>query len=109
MDKIEIFKQCKADAVKHNNYEELKKGNNVIYKVTNPISGLLPILRRVYPDNYVGKEYKENGLVIYTVYSGEKEYMKRLLNPCNTTRYPLHMVFSENKEYMKRLFKGWDV
>ena len=47
MDKIEIFKQCKADAVKHNNYEELKKGNNVIYKVTNPISGLLPFLRRV--------------------------------------------------------------
>ena len=84
---VEEFRE---QAIKNGTFEKLKKQNVVLTLKDNiKATGFLNFLRKVFPDNYVGKEGRK-----YTVYTGDKETNK-ILNA------PIH--FYNKKDSMKEL------
>ena len=71
---LEIYEKAKKEGW----FEEVKT-DNVVLKVKDGVSvkGLLNDLRKVFPNNYVGKE-KSDKCWRYTIYAGDKEFNKMM-------------------------------
>jgi len=82
--------EFRDQAIKNGTFEKLKTQNIVLTIKDNiKTTRFLSFLRKVFPDNYVGKECRK-----YTIYTGDKETQKIL----NT---PIH--FYNKKDSMKEL------
>jgi hypothetical protein len=77
-------------------FEQLEK-ENVRLAIGKNVGGLLNDLRKIFPDNYVGKE-KIGKQWVYTIYKGDKELNRMLHQPL---RFDNPMT--ELKNYMKEL------
>ena len=65
------------DKAKKEGWFDQIKNENVKLSSTKNIKGLLDDIRRIFPDNYVGKE-KIDGKCVYTIYTGDKEFNKMI-------------------------------
>ena len=82
--------EFRDQAIKNGTFEKLKTQNIVLTIKDNiKTTRFLSFLRKVFPDNFVGKEGRK-----YTIYTGDKETQKIL----NT---PIH--FYNKKDSMKEL------
>ena len=84
---VEEFRE---QAIKNGTFDKLKTQNVVLILKDNiKTTGFLDFLRKVFPDNYVGKEGRR-----YTIYTGDKETQKKL----NT-----HIHFYNHSDEVKEL------
>ena len=85
---LEIYERAKKEG-----WFEKVKTENVVLRIKHGVSvkGVLADIRKVFPNNYVGKENSSKGW-LYTIYAGDKEYNKMM----NET-----LIFDDAKLSMK--------
>ena len=89
--------EFREQAIKNGTIEKLKRHNVVfILKDNIKTTGFLSFLRKVFPDNFVGKEGRK-----YTIYTGDKETQKILNTSIHL--YNQNDVRKELKEEMNKL------
>lgn len=94
--------EFRDQAIKNGTIEKLKSQNVVLTLKDNiKTTGFLNFLRKVFPDNYVGKEGRR-----YTIYTGDKETQKILNTPIHF--YNQNDARKELKEEMNKLKKKYD-
>lgn len=91
---VEEFRE---QAIKNGTFEKLKTKNVVLTLKDNiKTTGFLSFLRKVFPDNYVGKEGRK-----YTIYTGDKETQNILNTPIHF--YNQNDAKKELKEEINKL------
>lgn len=91
---VEEFRE---QAIQNGTFEKLKTQNVVLTLKDNiKTTGFLNFLRKVFPDNYVGKDGRK-----YTIYHGDKETQKALNTPIKF--YSQKDAVKELKEEMNKL------
>ena len=91
---VEEFRQ---QAIENGTFEKLKTQNvTITLKEPFKTAGFLTFLRKVFPDNYVGKEGRR-----FTIYTGNKEIQKKLNTPIHF--YNQNDAKKELKEEMNKL------
>lgn len=88
----------KSYANKQGWFSLLNDGHDVRFELKPNVSskGLLTVLRKVFPDNYVGKEGRK-----YTIYHGDKETQKLLNTPIHF--YNQNDAIKELKDELNKL------
>ena len=91
---VEEFRE---QAIQNGTFEKLKTQNvTITLKEPFKTSGFLTFLRKVFPDNYVGKDGRK-----FTIYHGDKETQKALNQPIKF--YSKKDAVKELKEEMNKL------
>ena len=91
---VEEFRQ---QAIENGTFEKLKTQNvTITLKEPFKTSGFLTFLRKVFPDNYVGKDGRK-----FTIYHGDKETQKALNTPIHF--YNQNDAMKELKNEMNKL------
>lgn len=84
-----VGRKCKAlteeqlalyDQAKEQGWFEKLEKENVRLAIGRNVAGLLDDLRKIFPDNYVGKE-KIGKQWVYTIFRGDKEWNKMMNQP----------------------------
>lgn len=61
-------------------FKTVEQGKDLSLSSDKNVAGLLDDLRKIFPDNYVGKE-KRGKVWVYTIYAGDKEWNKMMNQP----------------------------
>lgn len=101
-----VGRKCKAlteeqlalyDQAKEQGWFEKLEKENVRLAIGRNVAGLLDDLRKIFPDNYVGKE-KFGKKWVYTIFRGDKEWNKMMNQPLR-----FENPKTELKNYLKEL------